>query len=219
MTTSTNRILQIYKSRQHILEYLDYQGYNTDEYIGYSINETDSMLKNDQLDMLVVDESTTRKTYVKYYIDAKQVGKQIRPPVLDTIIDDLFVIENVLSKEDTLIIITEEEPNDTIITKMKYLYDHDGVFVVIHNIQRLQYNLLRHKMVPACEIVKEKVGPGEFGVEELKLKYNLKTLSQLPEISRFDPQALAMSIRPGQVCSFTRKSPTSMDTTYYRICI
>jgi DNA-directed RNA polymerase subunit H (RpoH/RPB5) len=132
---------------------------------------------------------------------------------LDDIIEDLYSIENILTKKDTLIIVIEDEPNDTIITKIKYLYDHDGIFVVIHNIKRLQFNILNHRLVPECSILNEKE------IEELKVKYNIKELKQLPEISRFDPQALAMCMRPGNVCRFERDSATAMKYNYYRICI
>ena len=59
-------------------------------------------------------------------------------------IDDLIHLENVLEKKDVLIIITEDEPNDSITSRLKYLFDHDGILVVIHNINRLQYNILEH---------------------------------------------------------------------------
>jgi DNA-directed RNA polymerase subunit H (RpoH/RPB5) len=192
-----------------MLELLDQQNFNVSEYIGFSINEIDAMYNNEQLDILVSHKTNGTKSYIKYYLNAKQ----IRPANLDDIIEDLFVIENILNKNDTLIIITEDEPNDTIITKIKYLYDHEGIFVVIHNIQRLQFNILNHKLVPNCEILNEKE------IDELRQKYNMKTINQLPEISRFDPQALAMSIRPGQVCRFERDSATAMKYNYYRICI
>ena len=42
---------------------------------------------------------------------------------------------------------------------------------------------------------------------------------QLPEISRFDPQALALCIRPGDVCKFIRNSSTALEYNYYRICV
>ena len=210
MSASSNRILSIYKSRSNILEILsDNLGYNTKEYDGFSINEIDAMFSNSQLDMLIKHSDSERKVYIKYYLTAKQ----IRPQNLDDIIEDLFVIENVLTKDDTLIIITEDEPNDTIVTKMKYLYDHDGIFVVIHNIRRLQYNILNHKLVPSCTILKDE------DIVKLKNKYNISNLMQLPEISRFDPQALALCIRPGNVCEFRRSSATAMFYNYYRICV
>ena len=59
----------------------------------------------------------------------------------------------------------------------------------------------------------------ENKTKEMMQKYNLKTRQQLPEISRFDPLALAMTLRPGQVCEMTRSSATALTTKYYRICI
>jgi len=54
---------------------------------------------------------------------------------------------------------------------------------------------------------------------DLKIKYNLKTLDNLPEISRFDPHALALCLRPGQVIEINRKSDTALEYKYYRICV
>jgi DNA-directed RNA polymerase subunit H (RpoH/RPB5) len=207
--SNSNRILSLYKSRKTILEHLDDLDYETKEYVGFSINEIDAMYVNKQLDLLITHKSNDKKVYVKYYLDAKQ----IRPANLDNIIEDLFVIDNVLTKNDTLIIITEDEPNDTIINKMKYLFDSEGVFVVLHNIRRLQFNLLQHALVPTAVIL------NDTEIEEMKRKYNIKSLQQLPEISRFDPQALAICMRPGQVCTIFRKSATALSYTYYRICI
>lgn len=210
MSTTSNLILTLYKSRKNILNILEYhQDYKTDEYTEFSINEIDAMYSNNQLDMLIKHTTEDKKIYIKYYLSAKQ----IKPQNLDDIIEDLFTIDNVLTKNDTLIIITEDEPNDTIHTKMKYLYDHDGIFVIIHNIKRLQFNILEHKLVPKCTVLKK-----EEIIDLMKL-YNIKEAKQLPEISRFDPQALAMCLRPGDICNFKRDSATAMNYNYYRICL
>jgi hypothetical protein len=179
MASKSNRILNIFKSRKNILDILYEQNYKTSDYEGFTINEIDAMYSNTQLDMLINHDTNGRKIYIKYYLTAKQ----IRPQNLEDIIEDLFTVENVLTKEDTLAIIIEDEPNDTILTRLKYLYDHDGIFVVIHNIHRLQYNLLKHRLVPECYLLDEKER------EELMKTYNIKNPMQLPEISRFDPQA------------------------------
>ena len=42
--------------------------------------------------------------------------------------------------------------------------------------------------------------------------------TQFPEISRFDPVAQAIGIRPGEVCEILRPSPVSIVAKYYRIC-
>lgn len=210
MSTTSNLILTIYKSRKTILEILEsHQDYNTSDYNEFSINEIDAMYSNDQLDMLIKHKNEDKKIYIKYYLSAKQ----IKPQNLDDIIEDLFTIENVLTKNDTLMIIVEDEPNDTIHTKMKYLYDHDGIFVLVHNIKRLQFNILSHRLVPECKVL------NKTEVDELVKQYNIKDTKQLPEISRFDPQALAMCLRPGDICKFNRDSATAMKYNYYRICV
>ena len=209
MSTTSNRILSIYKSRKTILDQLNYQDYNVNEYNNFSINEIDAMLNSEQLDMLINHNTNNKKIYIKYYF----TSKQIKPQTLDDIIEDLFTIEIVLSKDDTLIVIIDDEPNDTIISKLKYLYDHDGIFVVIHNIKRLQFNILEHVLVPNCVILEEDE------IKELKEKFNVSSVKQLPEISRFDPQALAICLRPGQICRFDRFSATALNYKYYRICI
>jgi DNA-directed RNA polymerase subunit H (RpoH/RPB5) len=40
-----------------------------------------------------------------------------------------------------------------------------------------------------------------------------------PDISRFDPVARAIGIRPGDVCHIIRPSKTAIEADYYRICI
>lgn len=205
---SSNRILSIYKSRKNILELLDDQGYDVNEHNGFSINEVDAMVVKSQLDILIRHTNNEQKVYVKYYLSSK-----IRTKDLDEIIEDLFSIENVLTKKDTLIIITDDEPNDSIVARLKYLYDHDGIFIVLHNIARLQYNILEHVLNPQVSILDENK------TKEMMQKYNLKTTQQLPEISRFDPLALSLALRPGQVCEMTRSSATALTAKYYRICI
>ena len=209
MTTTNNKILKLYKSRLTIVNQLVELGYNIDDYEDFSINEIDAMNNNSQLDMLVTNNTTNKKIYIKYYLNAKQMNAQ----TLDNIIEDLYTIDTVLTISDTLMIITDVEPNDSILTKIRYLYDHSGIFIVMHNINRLQYNILEHVLVPTARILEEK------DVEEFKQTYNIITLSQIPEISRFDPQALAICLRPGQVCEFTRDSATAMNAKYYRVCV
>ena len=209
MSLSSSYIQTIYTSRNTILELLNGQKFDVSGYANFSINEIDAMNKSDQLDMLVTRETHNTKAYIKYYLNAKQLRKEN----LDNLIEDLFVIENVLEKKDTLIVIVNEEPNDPILQRVKYLYEHDGIFVVLHNIARLQFNILKHALVPPITILDKKE------IDELKNVYNITDMKQLPEISRFDPQALAVCLRPGDVCRLDRKSITAMKTEYYRLCV
>ena len=221
--SSSNTILKIYNSRTNILDHLSYLDYEIIEYMGFSINEIDAMYCNSQLDMLISHKTENKKIYIKYYLASIEARKstnttvkntrQISKTTLTTIIEDLYEIENVLTKNDTLIVIIDEEPNDTILNFIKYLYEKDGIFIVIHNIKRLQYNILMHSLVPAVEILSNLDG------KELMHKLNVQSLSQLPEISRFDPVSLAILLRPNQIVCFDRKSSTAISTKYYRVCV
>lgn len=207
--SSNNKILRIYKSRHTILELLYMQDFDVSEYNEFSINEIDSMYKNNQLDMLVKNKNSDKKTYVKYYIS----DKTLKPQTIDLIIDDLYVLEDVLTKNDTLILIIDGEPNETIISKLKYIYENSGLYIIVYNMQRLQFNILHHKLVPNTRVLKNEE------VEELKKTYKLKDLKQLPEISRFDPLAMALFMKPNEVCEIERDSITAMKYNYYRVCV
>jgi DNA-directed RNA polymerase subunit H (RpoH/RPB5) len=213
MSTVSSRIIKIYKSRKTLLEQLQKQGYDTEDYNTFSINEIDAMLSNTQLDMLLTHKEKQTKVYIKYYFTLKQTTKQIKKEVLDNVIEDLFSIDEILTKKDTLMIIIDDEPNDTIVTRMRYLFDHDGIFVVIHNINRLQFNILDHTMVPYMRIL------DDSEEEKFMKEQQIRDKSQLPEISRFDPQALVYAVRPGNICLFERSSITAMKTDYYRVCV
>lgn len=208
-TLASNRILSIYKSRNTILELMKTQGYDISEYENFSINEIDAMFMNQQLDMLVVRTSDNRKTYIKYYLESKQIRREN----LDQIIEDLYVIDNILEKNDSVIIICNDEPNDIINAKLVYLFDRDNIFINIINIQRLQFNILKHRLVPPISIVPES------DVNNLLNRLNVKSLTQLPEISRFDPQAVAIGLRPNQICEIKRGSSTAMEYNFYRVCV
>jgi len=211
--SQTSSISYIYKSRKTILELLEKQGFNIEEYAHFSINEVNSMKMNNQLDMLLEKRDTDAnmkrpKIYVRYYLQ-----KTIRPQNIQDMIDDLYHLEEVLTPNDTLFIISKEEMNDTITNLVKHIWYQDGIFIIIQSISRLQYNILEHILVPPHRILSDK----ELG--EIKIKYNIMNDSQFPEISRFDPIAKAIGIRPGQVCEIKRSSKTSIYSYYYRICI
>lgn len=210
--SDTRKIICLYNSRNTIIELLLNLNYVVSDYQDFSINEIDAMKRSDQLDMLLRHATLKKKVYVKYHLPEKQ--KQISKLVLDDIIEDLFyAADNILSKDDTLIIIMDEEPNDSNISKMNYLYDHDKVFIVMHNIRRLQFNILKHNLVPKMTIL------NESEAEILMTTKKITNLSQLPEISRYDPQALAICLRPKEICKIERDSMTALTCTYYRVCV
>ena len=148
------------------------------------------------------------KVYVKYHLD-----KAIRDAYLRNIKEQLFEVENILTKEDTLIIIVKEEVNETIENLLKEIWEREGIFIIIHSIKRLLFNILEHTYVPPHRILSDEED------KAMRLKFNVMNDSQLPEISRFDPVAKAIGIRPGQICEIDRSSKTAIISKYYRICL
>jgi DNA-directed RNA polymerase subunit H (RpoH/RPB5) len=219
MTTifTNQEIITIYNSRKTLLEIMGDLLFDTKDYADFTVNEVDAMAINNQLDMLITHTKTEHdktvyddtKIYVKYMLSSKA----IRVKTIEDLIEELYVVEEVLTPQDTLAIIINDEPNDSLTATLKYLYDNRGIFVIVHNIKRLQRNILKHKLVPPHTIMTNSA------VEELKKEYNLKNLQQLPEISRFDPVSLIIGMRPGQVCKIDRSSPTSMVSKYFRVCV
>jgi DNA-directed RNA polymerase subunit H (RpoH/RPB5) len=207
-------ISSVYKARRTILELMDKQGYNVDDYFNFSINEVNSMKQNNQLDMLLEkkeENPTTKrknKIYIRFYLT-----KMIRPANIQEMIDDLFNLEEILTKDDTLFIVSKDEMNETIISELKHIWEKDGIFIVIENIKRLQYNILNHSLVPEHTIISDKE------VDEIMKKYNIKNKIEFPDISRFDPVARVIGMRPGNVCKIIRPSKTAITTDYYRVCI
>jgi DNA-directed RNA polymerase subunit H len=204
----------IYKSRKNILDLMEKQGYNINDYSNFSITEVNSMKQNNQLDMLLEktneDPITKRKNkiYICYYLT-----KMIRPANIQEMIDDLFNLEEILTKNDTLFIIIKDDMNETIISELKQIWEKDGIFIVIENIKRLQFNILNHSLVPEHTIITDQE------IDEIMKKYNILNKSDLPDISRFDPVARVIGLRPGNVCKIVRPSKTAITTDYYRICI
>ena len=207
-------ISTVYTSRNIILDLMGKQGYNIEDYGNFSVNEVNSMKQNNQLDMLLEKKEenpvTKRKNkiYIRYYL-----GKTIRPSNLQEMIDDLFNLEEILKKDDTLFIIIKDEINETLTNELKHIWESDGIFIVIENIKRLQFNILDHELVPKHTIVPESE------VVNIMKKYNITDKIQFPDISRFDPVARAIGLRPGQLCHIIRPSKTAIEADYYRICI
>jgi len=208
-------ISHIFNSRKTILELMETQGYNVNDYANFSVNEVNSMKQNNQLDMLleisddkVTPENPKRKVYIRYYLTSRPAAKNIQE-----MIDDLFVLTETLKKTDTLFIIIKDEPNETLVNELKHIWERDGIFIVIENIKRLQYNILNHSLVPKHRVMLTSE------VNDIMIKYNITDKIQFPDISRFDPVARVICLRPGQVCHIIRASKTSIETNYYRICI
>jgi DNA-directed RNA polymerase subunit H (RpoH/RPB5) len=209
---SSSLISSIHKSRQILVDLLTRQGYNTEDYANFSINEVNTMTQNKQLDMLVekptTADSPTLKMYIRYYL-----GNTLRQQTVQEIIDDLFNLEQILTKKDILYIIVKDDMNETLTNSIKHIWEQDGIYIIVQSLKRLQYNLLEHSLVPPHRIL------NNAELDLVKKKYNVSDISMLPEISRFDPVSQVIFVRPGEVVEIKRPSKTSIESLYYRVCV
>tara|TARA_R110002074_G_scaffold65775_3_gene156111 strand:- start:1936 stop:2571 length:636 start_codon:yes stop_codon:yes gene_type:complete len=202
----------IFKSRKVLLEILEQQDYNINDYKDFNLHETSSMIQAKQLDMLLENSKTNKKNYIKYHL-----GKTLRPNNIQDYIEDLFYLENILNINDDIIIVSKEEPNETILRYLVDIWENDKIFIRIISLKRLQFNILKHSLVPPHSILKD-----EKEIEDFIKKYNinLKNINKsLPDISRFSPVSLVIGIRPGEICKIERDSKTAIKSLFYRICL
>ena len=208
--TNSQTISKLFSSRKIILDLAKKRGYDVEDYESFTINEIQILKENKQLDMLLekVEDGETKKIYYKYHLVNK-----LRGPHVQDYIEDLYQIEELLSFDDNLVIVTKDEPNPTLKNLLRMEFTQNKYYVNVYNYHNYLYNVLNNDLVPDHTIISDE------RKKELAQEYNIISESQWPEISRFDPTALAIGLRPGQVAEINRKSPTALETKYYRLCV
>ncbi len=206
-STSNSGIISIFNSRKYLLEILNSRGFDTSNYDNINISEVGILSEQNQLDMLLTRKESGKKIYVKYYVE-----KIIKQNNIYSIIEDLFHLENILSKKDDLIIIIKDEPNETLIETVRELWTQENIYLSLINIKRLQFNILKHELVPKHSVL-TKDEEAEF-----KKKFNILDNTSIPDISYFSPVSIVMGFRPDDIIKIERKSRTAVTSDYYRIC-
>ena len=202
-------INDIFNSRKIILELMDKQGYDISNFENFGVNEVNILRQNNQLDLILEkkNKEISEKIYIRYYLG------RLLPQNIHEMIEDLFVIEEMLTKNDVLYIIIKDEPNETMLNELKQIWEEEGIFIIIESLKRLQFNILNHSLVP------EHIKLNEDDISEMMKKYNINNKNQLPQISRFDPVSRAICMRPNEVCMIKRSSKTAIESNYYRVCV
>jgi len=197
------------------LELIKLQGYNVEDYENFSISEVSIMSTHKQLDMFLekkisdVFTTSSNKIYICYNYYSQLNTKNINETIKDLYDGD----DPKLGSDDTLMFITKEDPNETIVNALIHIWEVTHKFVNVISIKRLQFNILKHSLVPPHRVLSK-----EETTNVMK-KYNIDNLIQFPEISRFDPVASLIGIKPNEICEIKRPSKTSINAKYYRICV
>ena len=205
--TQSGFVNQIAKSRSNMLDILKSRGFDVSAYEFQSVSHVHIMSQTDQLDMLLSNQSTGKKIYVKYHL-----GKTLRPNNILDFVDDLYTIDNVLKRDDDLVVIGREISNDSMEKCLSQLWSQHKYLINVFGLKSLQFNILQHTQVPPHKVLSREDS------DAIKKKYNITHDSQLPDISRFSPVAQAIGIRPGELCEIIRPSKTAISVKFYRIC-
>ena len=198
------------------MEILDNTGYDATDYQLFDMNELYSMIQNEQIDFHLKKKDQTNKcknVQVHFYEMLGKTSKALRDKNVDELIEHYYYIQNVLTENDRLIIIVNDDPNDTLIQYLKQQWEKNKLLVNIISLKRLQFNILNHHIVPPHRILSDEEKAA------LMEQYNIREMKQMPEISRFDPVSQAMGIRPDDVCEIIRPSKHVIQTKYYRACV
>ena len=191
----------IQKSYDQIKKYLDLNNYKIPQKIDiHKIRKEQTQIKvvykNEEL------INSYPKIYLYYCYDANISKTNL----------DIIIHKNgqAVNENDIILIVTKDYAstiNDLLRTK------YSNYYINIYKIQDLQYNILEHSFVP------QHIKLTEIEKNDLYLKYNIENDKQMPQISRFDPIAKAILLRPGEVCKIIRHDKISLQNDYYRICV
>lgn len=214
MESKSIYLSKLYKSRTNMIYYLTEMGYDCSSYEYFSMEELDVIQKNGNLDFMVVKGD--EKCYVKYMTEdsnTKNPANSVKKLNISNIIDSMFTQEGVLTEKDTLVLITNDYSVDSIHKALKNIWELKQIYVVLFDLKQLQLNVLKHRLVP------KHVKLSALEKTELYQTLNIEEDKQLPEISRFDPVAKTLFLRPGEVCRITRFDKISYTNEFYRVCV
>lgn len=211
-----NFLNKLTQSRETILEMLTLRGFNSDKYKEYTSAELDILLKNMNsklnyenmpLDMVVEHNDIGKKCVLKYVLS------RIRVSNLKSFIGELIEYE-VVKPNDELIFIVKDKINN--LESFYELFDNflesNSLFIQIFSIDNLLRNITKHELVPKMRIV---------SVEEkkqIKEKYEVENMNNMPIILKSDPVAKFYGVRTGDLCEIIRTSETSGKYISYRYC-
>ncbi len=210
MAEIDNNINEIHISRNNLLKQLKAAGYNINPYENTTLNEVYYMNMHDDLDFKVNSiNDSTNTINIKY-----NIGKPLKANTIQSITSEMFKYDEFDPTKNIIVILIDSEPNSTICDVVKQIYAEESIYIVLYNIKRLLFNIQEHTMVPKHSILSKENENVFFS------KYSItEPASELPTISRFDPVALSIFIKPKQICEIDRASINSIQGKYYRFCV
>lgn len=193
----------IFKARNTICKQLEERGFDVSMYKHFSLNDISILQEKEELDIDAL-QPDGKRAYVKFSLQKQRINN------IQEMVEDMYTK---LEQDNDLIFILKDDINQTIKDYIKTLYYKEKKFVTIFHMRQLQFNILDHTFVPRHIVL------SDHDKNEVYQKYNVKEDGMMPEISRFDPVAMSIGLRPGELCHIIRTSKTAIHSNYYRICV
>ena len=132
---------------------------------------------------------------------------------LEERIQKYFADKDDTSKYNLILIIMNKDTENILQNKAYQLYQTYKYFTQIFFIDILQNNIVDHSFVPKHILLDKET---ENAV--LK-KYVIDSKRKLPYITKYDPMAKYIGMKPGNLCKIIRKSCTAGEYVSYRYCV
>ena len=205
------------QSRQTIFEMMELRGFSPDKYKDYTSEELDIMLKNMNsklnyenmpLDMICEHTNIEKKKCV-----VKYVLSRVRVSNLKNFIGDLIEYDMVKPNDDLIFIVKDKINNlDSFYSLFDAFLETNKIFIQLLSIDNLIRNITKHDLVPDMRIVSQQEK------DDIKEKYNIDSMNNIPLILKSDPSAMFYGVKSGDLVEITRTSETSGKYVTYRYC-
>ena len=192
--------MDLFRCRNTILELLEYRGFinnKIDFFMTYDyFTEIYKIWLENESILDIYINNHVNKCYVHFrrtkMVFPKKENKNQKKGTIH-----FYKMAIKLDKYDTLVFVLTNK--DIIINKIN-IYETSYPLIQFFEWTHLLFNVTNHNMVPNHRIlsIKEK--------ENILSKYQMKTVSKLPKISKNDPVAKFIGMRIGDVCEITRSS-------------
>jgi len=222
-------IRRLYTARATLLSQLASLGHMVEYLQSVSPGEVDRQFQDKELNFVVSGmtpgaHAGMGDVHVRFHID-----KALRQGHIETLTKEIESMDKFgdksgfLPERDTVVVVSKDMPNDSVKAAVSSAWIQKGIYIVVRGLAELQFNVLTHAKVPPHYKLK---GPEDYTITDPKVQELIKKLfdadgkgkANLPGMSRFDPVAKAILMRPGDVCQILRPSENAGYYYYYRRC-
>jgi ribA/ribD-fused uncharacterized protein len=211
---AVSMVRKVFTARSTLLNQLGDLGYLVKMWQNESPAEIDMRMQTGELNFWLEATKAMRDAHDYGNIHVRHhIEKALRQIHIDSLAEAFENEENFNRKTDCVLLISKDLPNDSVKSTLESVYARTGIYIIVRALQELQFNVLTHSLVPKHEKMNSEQ------VEQFKKEKMIRNhRKELPEISRFDPVARAILLRPGNVAKIERPSISAGYYNYYRVC-